>query len=317
MNCPNCGNTIAGTNTFCAYCGTKLDPVKEEPAAEEAVVKELEEFDLSSAVPMASEEESPAEEAPVEEVPVEEAPEEEVPAKKSKKEKAPKEKKQTSKGLLAAVIVLAVLFAAAAAAGVYLYLQNTEAAEALTARDVTIAQLETDAADLEGKLTDANAVLDELAAELTAQEDAAALLEEQLTAAAPKAEAYDLLCAELPAGSFGTGSENFKVDQGIVVVALDETEKTITLTANWEEESIIDVAYSSQAAGLMFPAEEWVTTATLTVVPQEVGLTVATFTNDKNEETFKVLLLVTEAPEADDLLDTDFTELTDVSEVAE
>lgn len=317
MNCPNCGNTISNESAFCLFCGTKVEQMAEEAAVETPVTEEepvsatMEGFDLKAAVPVAASEtdfDELLEEVLQDDAEIAEEP---VQPKKSSGNKqtfcptcgtettgAKKcsvcGKKHSHGGLVAVVIILAVLFAAAAAAGVYLFLLNGEAQEALTARDVTIAQLETSVSSLEGTVAEQEAALTAADEALTASADAIAEAEATLELLSPRATAYTELCELLKTDALGSQSETFFADQEYVIVSLADTDKTVTITANWDEESAITTEYSSDAATLEFPEEEFKTTAQLKVVPQEEGVTVVTFSNSTNEDTFTLAIVVTE-----------------------
>lgn len=313
MNCPNCGNTVNDNSAFCLFCGTKMEAVAEEPM----VPVEEETFDAPEmqeveAAPAAAEDPfmplfTAEEAAPAfEEIPVEEKA---APAAKKQgkqtfcpscgaettgKKCASCGKKHSHGGLTAFVIILAVLFAAAAAAGVYLFLLNGEAQEALTARDVTIAQLETSVSSLEDTVAEQEAALTEAEDALTISTEAITEMEASMEVLTPRAEAYVELCELLKTDAIGSQSEVFFADQEYVFVSLSELDKMVTVTANWDEASTITTEYSSDAATLEFPEEEFKTTVQLKVVPQEEGVTVVTFSNSTNEDTFTLAIVVTE-----------------------
>lgn len=51
---------------------------------------------------------------------------------------------------------------------------------------------------------------------------------------------------------------------------------------------------TNQKAFIEFDEETWYSTTTLTVDPSYEGVTVATFSNTENSQTFKVLIIVTD-----------------------
>lgn len=304
MNCPNCGNTVSSENDFCLFCGTKLEVAPEEPV--EALNVEEEAAPAANEdvfAPLFAEEEEAApiyEEAPA----VEEAP---APQSQGKHGFCPAcgsetngkkctvcGKKHSHGGLVAVVIILAVLFVAAAAAGVYLFLLNGEAQEALTARDVTISQLEGSVATLEETVSVQTEALTAADEALTESTNAITEMEETLETLTPRAEGYVELCELMKNDAIGSSSEIFFADQEYVFVSLSELDKVVTVTAKWDEASDITTEYSSDAATLEFPEEEFKTTAQLKVVPQNEGVTVVTFSNSTNADTFTLAIVVTE-----------------------
>ena len=95
-------------------------------------------------------------------------------------------------------------------------------------------------------------------------------------------------------GNIGAASSSFKVDDSVIVVRKNETGRKITLTTTYDGGGSISVDYSSYAATLDFDEDSWYSTTTLTVDPSYVGVTVATFSNTANSQTFKVLIIVTD-----------------------
>lgn len=104
---------------------------------------------------------------------------------------------------------------------------------------------------------------------------------------------YDAICQHMKNGNIGAASSNFKVDDSVIIVRKNETGRKITLTTTYDGGGSVSVNYSSYAATLEFDEETWYSTTTLTVDPSYEGVTVATFSNTENSQTFKVLIIVT------------------------
>ena len=105
---------------------------------------------------------------------------------------------------------------------------------------------------------------------------------------------YDTICRNMKTGNIGAASSSFKVDDSVIVVRKNETGRKITLTTTYDGGGSVSVDYSSYAATLDFDEDSWYSTTTLTVDPSYVGVTVATFSNTENSQTFKVLIIVTD-----------------------
>ena len=110
----------------------------------------------------------------------------------------------------------------------------------------------------------------------------------------PKANSYTKICAFLEYDKIGYASNNFKTDEGIIVVRKNEKKHKFKLTANWTNGGAVEVSYSSDAATVSFDKNNWYTSTTMTVNPHSVGVTVVTFSNSVNDDIFKILIIVTE-----------------------
>lgn len=110
----------------------------------------------------------------------------------------------------------------------------------------------------------------------------------------PKADNYDDICLSLKYGNIGFAAYNFKSDESVIVVRKNEKDRKFTLTANWTSYGYVDVSYSSYAATVSFDKDSWSTSTKMTVNPHSVGATVVTFSNTVNNDTFKILIIVTD-----------------------
>ena len=165
---------------------------------------------------------------------------------------------------------------------------------------------------LRNQLNDANATIEkqektedaqkDLIAEnnaaITENEKAIKELEEQLAEANTTIEELkipagyiDLILENQVAGKVEKG---FYVDDNIVVVNKDRTAQ-LTLHTEWEEGGTTKISYAGSAARIDFDSDVYEgNTTTLTIKPQKVGATLATFTNTVDSSTFQVLVIVTE-----------------------
>lgn len=110
----------------------------------------------------------------------------------------------------------------------------------------------------------------------------------------PKADNYDDICSSLKYGNIGFAANNFKSNESVIVVRKNEKDRKFTLTANWPSYGYVDVSYSSYAATVSFDKDSWSTSTKMTVNPHSVGATVVTFSNTINNDTFKILIIVTD-----------------------
>ncbi len=110
----------------------------------------------------------------------------------------------------------------------------------------------------------------------------------------PKATNYDDICSSLKYGNIGFAANNFKSNESVIVVRKNEKDRKFTLTANWPSYGYVEVSYSSYAATVSFDKDSWSTSTKMTVNPHSVGATVVTFSNTVNNDTFKILIIVTD-----------------------
>ena len=108
-----------------------------------------------------------------------------------------------------------------------------------------------------------------------------------------KCDNYDIICS-LNNANIGYISNEFRVTKGTVVLSKDDMGKQITLTTDWWDGATISTSYEGTSAELDFDNNSWYEKTTMTIVPHHEGVTIVTFSNDLNSESFKVLLIVTE-----------------------
>lgn len=110
-------------------------------------------------------------------------------------------------------------------------------------------------------------------------------------------DSYNEIVNALSSDNLGYGASNFKVSEGIVVVHLNETNKKITLTANWPNGGTVEYRASSgiySAADISLDNNEWTTSTTISITPKHVGAVTYSFTNNVDSITFDVAIIVIE-----------------------
>lgn len=109
-----------------------------------------------------------------------------------------------------------------------------------------------------------------------------------------KADYYDTLCEELKTGNIGFVSKNFQASEHIIVVRTNERDRKFKLTANWSGGGTVSYECSSSAATVSFDKDSWSVSTPITIHPVREGVCVITFSSSETEETFKVLIVVTD-----------------------
>lgn len=109
---------------------------------------------------------------------------------------------------------------------------------------------------------------------------------------------YQKLKVALTYSTYGYASNNFRVDEGIVVLDKNDACKFITLTANFGTDVTISTDRSGSGADISFTEDKWYGSTTLLRVERKTSLssvdtivTTVTFTNNVNQQTFRVLVV--------------------------
>lgn len=108
------------------------------------------------------------------------------------------------------------------------------------------------------------------------------------------ASQYNHIVTNLQYGNIGYAANHFKADESVIVVRKNETDRKFTLTAYWGSGGTVSVSYSNYCATVDFDKDSWSRTVSMSVDPYKVGATVVTFSNNKDNYKFKVLIIVTD-----------------------
>ncbi len=135
--------------------------------------------------------------------------------------------------------------------------------------------------------------IENLAGTVSSQKRTVSSQKGKISSLEEKSSYYDTICKELSNGNIGYASNNFMASESIIVVDENETNRKFTLTANWPNSGHVSVSYSGYAARVSFDNDSWKTSTKMTVEPNHEGVTVATFSNDVDSKTFKIIIIVT------------------------
>lgn len=109
---------------------------------------------------------------------------------------------------------------------------------------------------------------------------------------------YHTLKDALTSGAYGYASNNFRVDEGIVVLDKNDPCKFITLTANFGADVTISTDRTGSGADISFTEDEWYGSTTSLRVERKTNescartlVTKVTFSNSVNKQTFCVLVV--------------------------
>jgi len=223
--------------------------------------------------------------------------------------RAPRAKKPGNGWRKATVILLVILIALAGivAAALYLYAipmvkekdgtidelkatvetlktEKAEQAETITKLNTTIDSLNQSTKENEETIVGLNETIEETTNSLTELQETADGLEAEL-----KTEKDNLaaVAAAMKSDKLGTASTSFKVDRSCIAVKAGESAE-LKYTYGYTG----TVTYKADNEAVKLSAGD--STATVKVEGVEKGVSVITFTNSYNDETFTVLVLVTE-----------------------
>ncbi len=305
MSCPVCGKEIEDDSRFCEFCGAALtapdlaapeadaetaehgpdggEHAEPEAAPEDEAVPEDETIPEDKVAP--EDEAAPEDGAPEED----EAGAEELPVLKEEPAAADAAAARVEKSNTVRGAILGLLLVAAAIAAFVI-------PELFRKQNENAVRLETEQAEeiarLENELAEQKTSFDELAEQL--KEQNASLKTESETLGDIADALADALMEQAPGTSVGYASDNFRVSQGTVILRKDET-ATVRLTAYWPDGGNASVARSSDCASIVALSDSWTEATDLAILGNYPGVCVTTFTNDRDDGVFSMLIIVLDA----------------------
>ena len=328
--CPECGMRIPQNAAAVAAAAATEEPVNIAAAPVYSEPMPVQPEVPSYVAPVPVQPEAPSYVAPVPvqpEVPAYTPPAAPVEPAKPKKEKKVKEKSASGKkGGVVVTVILVILLAAALALNVWQYMNNGKSVEKLedqiSANEKTLEENKTTIAKLEGdvakgektikelsdrlssgssetealnaQISDLNAKLEDLQKDILDRDSVITEQSNLINALEPFAQNYETILNELSGYNIGFAANHFSANRGAIVLSMSGKPKQFYLTANWPEGGSVFMDLSSYAADVSFDNDSWDTGTTMTVTPYEPGVCVATFSNNIDDNVFKVLIIVTE-----------------------
>ena len=136
-------------------------------------------------------------------------------------------------------------------------------------------------------------IIDSLTTTNAAQNEKIEKMETKISDLSDDSKNYKKIVRAVKNGNVGYANRNFCASDGIVVLKENSTQ-SITLTTGIT--ASYDVTLDSIfIASVSFDEEEWWNSSTtLTIKANKEGVAVATFSNSKNDETFSVIIIVTD-----------------------
>lgn len=145
--------------------------------------------------------------------------------------------------------------------------------------------------ELDAAIESKDATIAEQNKTIQSQEKTISSQKSEITSLLPKANNYSVIYSALKSGNIGYAASNFNCSQSIILVKKGKTKK-ISLTANWSKGGEVTLSCSSNAADIDFDQNSWTYSTKLSIKGLSPGVSVATFSNDVDSNTFKIIVIV-------------------------
>lgn len=282
MRCIHCGQLLPEDSKFCQYCGEKT-PLAQTHSSEETVASVTEE---AMAVGIVEGEKAVVAKETRDDLNVAES--ECGDAPHTSVQTSPDQKQQHEKktGRKAPLVIAWTLFLVTAVCLCVVLFQNFEIRNQSKMQQSQIAQLQGKLDDLENTVAEQQSAMEE-------QTTTISMLRKTLTMQEEKADLFDQICSGLRSGKIGRASEDFNVSDGVIILRRGSSTK-IKLTTSWSGEGDVGFYTSNDCSTVDFTEDSWYDTTKLSIMGNTPGVTIATFYNTANADTFKILIIVTE-----------------------
>lgn len=205
------------------------------------------------------------------------------------------ENDRSKKRSLAPIIMLAS--ACVLLIGICISLSNSREAE-ISAKNRELAILRQSGESLSQQILELNEKIGILNEEVAALEDEKNSLTQKISDLSTENSAllslgpyyYDQLYTEFSSGNIGYASDTYYADEGIVYMSSYETERTITITAQKYNTTLF---WRRTLGNAEMDWNDWIgSTTSVTITSNGTGVSSFTFTNDKDSDTFKIIVVV-------------------------
>ncbi len=200
------------------------------------------------------------------------------------------------------IIPFIIAFISAVALGVVCFIQYSrnqqteqtvnELTEQLAEKEKYIEGL----SDVQAKLAEKDKTIESQESKISSLEKKNKKLEDQVSELDSNARCYEIIQEEFdPDENYGYASNGFKVSDGIIILKKGGSSKRITLTSDFDDYVEVTTDVDGFSADAIWNEETWYgSTTTLDIVPSKTvsGVTKITFTNDYNNKSFDVFVLV-------------------------
>lgn len=163
--------------------------------------------------------------------------------------------------------------------------QNNEAKNAELIETIT---------KMESQIDSLNSAISAKNAQMSNKSTEIKILRERASSFKINADNYEVIVNTIKSGKLGYAANNFQSSESVIVVGENEKNRKFTLTANWVDGGMVSVDYDTHypAAYVSFEENSWSISTNIIIQPNHSGVTVVTFSNDVNEQTFNVIIIV-------------------------
>ncbi len=270
MICPKCGMELPEDSEFCQYCGSKATIPVEQECSSIAPASPVQ-FTITKSMP---------------DITISASSEEHKEIGKEANNTTP-EKQQPTKKWTVAVVCLAILVLALAALNVYQYISAQGNVEKIAELSVSVSELNSTVESLNGTISDKESQIKNKNSEITT-------LKSEISSMEDIANSYEAIVNAAKYDNLGYAASNFQSSESVIVVGKNEKNRKFTLTANWSNGGNVSVDYDSYfpSAYVDFDQNSWTTSTKMTIQPKHSGVTIVTFSNDVNRQSFDVIIIV-------------------------
>lgn len=282
MICPSCRYQLPAGSQFCPECGTRVSLAPTVPTVDPSIPQQPSVYPAAPQVPTykaPSVKAQPSAYPPPSYTPPA-APNPSVRPAPVPPSYMPPVKKKSGKNILLTVftVILAILLLGSLVLNAIQYFMTQE----------EIASLESTVDEQRKTISNQEKTIDN---QKTSLETLQAAAEHQEA----DAENYRQILELLEGADIGYAADNFNSSDSILILNQWDSSAQFTLTANWTDGGTVSMELSdSYVADVDFDSNEWSTSTTMTVYPYSPGVCVATFSNNVDNNVFKVLIIVTE-----------------------
>lgn len=115
-----------------------------------------------------------------------------------------------------------------------------------------------------------------------------------MAALSAAAEEYSKVLDFLSSDNAGYASDEFRASRSVLVLSAGGASGEFTLVTDYDEGVSVSLTRDGGSASLEYAEDSWGYSVNMIVTPVSKGITKATFSNDLNDESFSVLIIVTE-----------------------
>lgn len=310
MKCPNCKFDLPDDSEFCIYCGIDFATVDFSKKKQQAAEEHVEEVKVPDSIAGGKHPEKAKhahghsqEQQQQAQIQAQQQVQQyllnDTASMNNTNQVSAADKKKSLRKAMIGLCLISLLFLASFMTNFYQYNRYNSLIKSLNSM---LSDNETSSAakiaDRDEALAEKDQTIASQAETISEQNEQIESLNTQVVALSAKAEAYDDFCDALSnSDEMGYGSGNFYASESVIVVRKNQKNRKFTLTAAWDTDAGVGISYKPKdhpSASVDFDNKQFKKTTKMSVIPHEAGVTTVTFYNDKTNDTFDIIIIVTE-----------------------